>query len=68
MPERHPEKVAPVPNEQHRPLGEGINMAKITLPFLNCEQLPCTRCQQAAAAPGEFKKLVYESKFRKLAK
>ena len=39
----------------------------ITLPFLNCEQLPHTKCQMAATVPGEFTKLVYDSKFTKLA-
>ena len=39
---------------------------RILLPFLNCEQLLRTRCHQAAAVPGEFKKLVYDSKFTKL--
>lgn len=34
---------------------------------LNTWQLPGTRCQQAIAAPGEFKKPVYESKFTKRA-
>ena len=37
------------------------------LPFLNREQLLGTRCQQAAAGHGEFKKPVYDSKFTKRA-
>ena len=36
-----------------------------SLLWVNPSQQPGTRCQWAAAAPGEFKKLVYESKFRK---
>ena len=35
---------------------------------MNPWQLASTRCQQAAAALGEFKKLVYDSKFTKLVK
>ncbi|SES91996.1 hypothetical protein SAMN04487998_0673 [Hymenobacter actinosclerus] len=38
------------------------------LPFLNREQLLRTKCQQTVAAPGEFTKPVYNSKFTKLAK
>jgi len=35
---------------------------------MNCKQLPSTKCQLAIAGLEEFKKLVYESKFTKLAK
>ena len=35
---------------------------------VNHELRPEAKCPQATAAPGEFKKPVYESKFRKRAK
>jgi hypothetical protein len=43
-------------------------MLKIVLLLVNHWQLASTRCQQAATALGEFTKLVYDSKFKKLAK
>lgn len=38
------------------------------LVFLNAWQLASAKCQQAPIRQGEFKKLVYDSKFTKLAK
>jgi hypothetical protein len=39
----------------------------ITLLSVNVWQLAGTRCQQDAAGPGEFTKVVYESTFTKYA-
>jgi len=44
-----------------------LQQDKEALLSINTWQLPDTRCSQAIAAPGEFKKPVYESKFTKRA-